>query len=238
METRGRIEAAAVLQDRLPVVAIDGPAASGKGTLARAIASVLAFDHLDTGSLYRRTAMALIDAGHGCDDAVAATAIAKELAANPMCITSSDSRLRRDDVGVAAARIASMPPVRAALTDLQRSFARSPPGGYGAVLDGRDIASVICPDADIKLYVTADIRVRARRRVEELQAAGLTATYEDVLADMKDRDARDAGREVAPLVVAKGATVVDTTDLAPGDVLKQALSIVRAGLGASVPLDR
>jgi len=192
------------------VVAIDGPAASGKGTLARRLADRFGFAHLDTGALYRATARLVLDeVGDPADPATAAAA-AQRVDARML----SDPRLRRDEVAGAASVVAAIPKVRHILLALQRNFAAHPPRpSRGAVLDGRDIGTVVCPAADVKLFVTASTEARARRRVKELREQGATAIYENVLQDLKQRDARDSERRTAPLAVAADAEVIDTTTL-------------------------
>ena len=192
------------------VVAIDGPAASGKGTLARQLAKCFGLAHLETGALYRATALLILDASGDPADPAAAAAAAR-------CVTAellSDARLRDEAVARAASLVAANPEVRRALLDFQRNFAaHPPPPAKGAVLDGRDIGSVVCPSANVKLFVTADPKVRAQRRLDELRAAGRAAIYEDVLQELNERDMRDAGRSAAPMVAPPDATIVDTTTL-------------------------
>jgi CMP/dCMP kinase len=205
------------------VVAIDGPAASGKGTLARRLAQCFELAHLDTGALYRATAFLLIEEGSDPADAVAALSAARRVNA-PLL---SDPRLRSEAVTAASSVVAAIREVRAALLDFQRNFAAHPPTpAKGAVLDGRDIGSVVCPMADVKLFVTASVEVRARRRLGELQARGVRAIYQNVLQELKDRDNRDAGRSVAPMAVPAGAIVVDTTALDAEAVLASVSKIV------------
>lgn len=198
------------------VIAIDGPAASGKGTLARRISEALELDWLDTGLLYRAAAVAVID--HGLDPIRAATILdARSL---------HDPRLRTDEVAQAASKISAIPEVRAALLQYQRGFALRPPGGRGAVLDGRDVGTVICPDAPVKLFVTAGVEIRAERRFKELQAKGAGGTYAAVLEDLKQRDARDSQRAVAPLKPAVDAFLLDTSDLDADRALAIALDVI------------
>jgi len=192
------------------VVAIDGPAASGKGTLARRLAERFGFAHLDTGALYRATARLVLDAGGDPADPATAEAAARRV--DPQLL--ADLQLRGAEVATAASVVAAIPEVRHALLALQRNFAAHPPApGRGAVIDGRDIGTVICPAADVKLFVTASAEARARRRVKELREQGTTAIYETVLQDLNERDARDSGRQAAPLAVAPDAEVIDTTTL-------------------------
>lgn len=216
----------------MPVVAIDGPAASGKGTLARRLAAALGYAHLDTGKLYRAVARDLIDAGADLHDAAAAEAAARALDV----ATLDDPRLLEHGIGQAASIVAAIPAVRAALLDVQRAFARHPPGGKpGAVLDGRDIGTVICPDAEVKLYVDADVAVRAQRRWNELRERGEEAIYAAVLQEMKERDARDASRAVSPMAPAEDACRVDTTDLDADAAFAAALRIAISRLGDGNP---
>ena len=163
----------------LPVIAIDGPAASGKGTIARAVAAALGFAHLDTGTLYRVVGLAVLKRGKDPGDPSAATSAVQALDLSLL----EDRALRTAETGVAASKVAAIPAVRDALLEFQRNFAANPPGGQGAVLDGRDIGTVICPGATVKLFVTASPEIRANRRFLELQAQGSTRTLEDVLAD-------------------------------------------------------
>lgn len=202
------------------LIAIDGPAAAGKGTLAQSLATRLDLPYLDTGLLYRAIGKLMQIAGLDLDDAAAATKVAERLA--PADLQRTD--LRGREAGELASRVAIHPGVRAALVAFQRDFAHGP---RGAVLDGRDIGTVICPDADIKLYVTASAEVRARRRTDELLAKGRTVDYEAILAEVKARDARDSGRAEAPLRPADDAIVIDTSALGPAEVMSVALSAVQ-----------
>jgi len=212
------------------VIAVDGPAAAGKGTLARALAARLGLAYLDTGLLYRATGMAARRAGGDLDDPMAAERAARAL--DPRDLEAPD--LRGEDAGDAASRVASVPAVRAALLDFQRTFARQPPeGSCGAVLDGRDIGSVVCPDAPAKLFVTASVETRAERRVLELRARGQEVIESRVLQDMKERDARDSSRSVAPLVPADDAIVLDTSGLDRDGALFAAMALVGFRLRAN-----
>jgi cytidylate kinase len=209
------------------VVAIDGPAGAGKGTLARALAERFRLAHLDTGLLYRVTALFVLERGELPSDPKAAAAAARRVD-GPLL---GDPRLREERVGAAASIVAGITAVRRALLAFQRGFAaRPPPPAKGAVLDGRDIGSVVCPEAPVKLYLTASREERARRRVEELRARGAPAIYDDVLADLQERDLRDSMREAAPLAAAADAVVVDTTTLGPASVLEQASLLVARAL--------
>lgn len=195
-------------------VAIDGPAAAGKGTIAKAVAAHFRFAHLDTGLLYRAVGAKTLD---GADPV--------EAARNLDPVDLENARLRTPDVAQAASRVAVLPDVRAALTEFQRGFARRP---GGAVLDGRDIGTVICPEADVKLFVTASAEVRARRRFEELIDKGHDVTLDAVLADVQSRDARDSDRATAPLIPADGAVVLDTSDLSIEKAVATAIAAVQA----------
>lgn len=188
------------------MIAIDGPAASGKGTLARKIAAHFGLHYLDTGALYRAVARDVLARGFRLDDTWAVLAMARSL--DPA--TLGDPHLRDPGVGEAASRVAGIPEVRAALLDYQRWFARREPG---AVLDGRDIGTVVCPDADAKIFVTATAEERARRRFLERQALNDGVTYEEILQLIRDRDARDSGRESAPMRRADDADLLDTTEM-------------------------
>jgi CMP/dCMP kinase len=211
------------------IIALDGPAASGKGTLARRLARHFNLAHLDTGSLYRAVALRALQSGGDPADPAAAEAAAK--AVGPADL--ADPRLREERVAQTASLVATMPAVRRALLALQRDFAHHPPAGAaGAVLDGRDIGTVICPDADAKLFVTAGVEARARRRFKELRESGKAAIYEAVLQDMKDRDARDSQRRAAPLVPADDAFVLDTTALDADGAFAAALDFIGRKLAA------
>ena len=197
------------------IIAVDGPAAAGKGTIARALAKHFGYHFLDTGSLYRMVGLAALRAGGEPISPEAAIAAARNL--DPPSFT--DAELRNEKVGAAASIVAVIPEVRAALLDLQRAFAARKPG---AVLDGRDIGTVVCPDAPVKLYVTASPEVRARRRQMELGAAD----YESILADIRARDDRDSKRATAPLVAAKDAVVLDTSEMDIAAAVQAAIRVV------------
>jgi CMP/dCMP kinase len=188
------------------IIAIDGPAASGKGTIAKRLARYYRLPHLDTGLLYRAVAKAVIDAGHKLDDRARVTEAAIEI--DPARF--DEAELKGPAVGEAASIVATIPDVRAALFNFQQEFAA---GADGAVLDGRDIGTVICPNADVKIFVTASPEERARRRTIELKAQGQDAREAEVLADILRRDERDRSRAVAPLRPAQDAHVLDTTGL-------------------------
>lgn len=203
------------------IVTVDGPAASGKGTLARALARHLKLPHLDTGLLYRAVGAAVIAAGKPPDDPAAAVA-----AARAVDLAHLDAgKLSSKDLGEAASVVAAIPEVREALLDFQQAFARR---SGGAVLDGRDTGTVIAPAAEAKIFVTAAVERRAERRHRELAAQGETITRDEVLADLKRRDARDAGRAIAPLKPAPDAVLLDTTELDIEAAFRAALAIVEA----------
>ncbi len=200
------------------IVAVDGPAASGKGTIARAVAERLGVPHLDTGLLYRAVALNLLQTGGDLDSEFAAAR-----ACDISQIDFADPELKSEAVGGVASRISAYPMVREALLERQRAFAGQP---GGAVLDGRDIGTVIAPDADVKLFVTAASEVRARRRFDELVGHGMNVHYEDVLADIHARDERDSTRSAAPLVQAEDAVLIDTSELSVEQAVAAALAAV------------
>ena len=208
-------------------IAIDGPAASGKGTLARTLAMALSFDYLDTGTLYRAVARDGVAMGLSGAAIAAHKAQIIRLAEELQLPVINDETLRSAEVATAASQIASITEVRAALIDKQRDFATNPPSGKGAILDGRDIGTVILPDADIKFFIDADIEVRAKRRFLEMSVKDENLTYAQVLADLSERDARDKNRTTAPLVSAKDAIYVDTTQKNAEEVLQLILQLVK-----------
>jgi cytidylate kinase len=213
------------------IIAVDGPAASGKGTLARRLAQHFKLAHLDTGKLYRAAALHALAGGGDPADPAVAQAAAERVRAGDL----DNPRLRDEDVARASSVVAAIPAVRRALLAFQRDFARQPPAPAGAVLDGRDIGTVVCPDADAKLFITATLEARARRRFKELQENGGNAIYERVLQDMKDRDARDSQRRAAPLVPADDAFVLDTTALDADAALAAALDFIGRTLAGKPP---
>ena len=188
------------------IVALDGPAASGKGTLARRLAKHFGFHYLDTGSLYRAVGMSVLQAGGDPSNEAQAVAAAKAL--NPASISPAD--LKSDTAGNAASKVSVIPQVRLLLLDFQRDFAKKAPG---AVLDGRDIGTVVCPDAPAKIFVTASLEVRVGRRIAELRAGGESVNEQRVWEDMKARDARDSDRSVSPLKPADDAYILDTSKM-------------------------
>jgi cytidylate kinase len=201
------------------IIAIDGPAASGKGTLGKRLAAHYGLRHLDTGLLYRAVAQAVLASGHRLDDMPRAVEAANTL--DPAQL--DEKTLKSHPAGEAASMVSAIPQVRTALLRLQRDFATAPPG---AVLDGRDIGTVICPDADVKIFVTASPEVRARRRALELHSQGEPADEAEILADIRRRDERDSTRAVAPLHPAADAHVLDTSDLAIDGVFAAAIEII------------
>lgn len=203
------------------LIAVDGPLASGKGTIARALAARFGLPHLDTGTLYRAVAVAVLDAGGDPADAVAAEAAARRL--DPAAI--EESRIRTAGAGAAASIVSAHPKVRAALKEVQQTFAHQP---GGAILDGRDIGTVIAPDADVKLFVTASAEARASRRWSELVARGETLSLEQVMSQLAERDGRDASRPDAPMLKADDAIELDTTDMDEGEAIHAAIAIVES----------
>jgi len=203
------------------IIAIDGPAASGKGTLGRRLASHYGLRHLDTGLIYRAVAKALLDAGHTPADPERAVAAAGAL--DPTAF--DEAALKRPAVGEAASLVSAIPGVRRAVLAFQHDFGRTPPG---AVLDGRDIGTVVFPDADVKIFVTATPEVRAGRRTAELKAAGTAVSATEVLADIARRDERDTARAIAPLKAAPDAHLLDTTHLDIDAAFRAAVDIVEA----------
>lgn len=207
----------------MTTIAIDGPAAAGKGTLSRLIADAYGFHHLDTGLTYRAVAKALIDAGLPLDDEAVASRVAERIDLSGL----DRAVLSAHGIGEAASKIAVMPDVRRALVEAQRAFSRKAPG---TVLDGRDIGTVVCPDAEVKLYVTASPEVRARRRYDEIVGGGGEADYETVLGDIERRDARDMGRADSPLKPASDAHLIDTSTMGIEAAFQAAREIIDAAL--------
>lgn len=210
------------------VIAVDGPAASGKGTLARRLAAHYGFAYLDTGSLYRAVGHAVRQAGGDPSDEAAAVAAARTLDLSRI----DDKAIRTPEAGEAASLVAAIPAVRAAILDLQRGFAANPPGGApGAVLDGRDIGTVICPGAPAKLFVIARPEIRAHRRWLELNNSGSGVSEAQVLEDIKERDRRDAERAASPMKPADDAHLLDTSDLSIEAAFGAAVAIIDKALG-------
>lgn len=215
------------------VIAIDGPTASGKGTLAAKIAERLGFAYMDTGALYRGTAKTALDNGLETAAEKDALKAAEILAENYSPELQNDPALRTEAVSKAASEVAAFPSVRAKLLQIQKDFAANPPvsenkaGLKGAVLDGRDIGTVICPNAQIKLFIEASAEIRAARRVKQLTEKGVKANFDDVLKELMIRDGRDKGRDVAPTVPAEDAFILDTSEMNAPQVLAHALDIIR-----------
>jgi 3-phosphoshikimate 1-carboxyvinyltransferase len=207
------------LSRRRLVIAVDGPAASGKGTLARRLADHYHLPYLDTGSLYRAAAMRLVYAGKEPTDVAAAIAAARYVQPHDL----ANPKLRQEHIGKAASIISAYPEVREALLEYQRNFARQ---AGGAVLDGRDIGTVVYPEASVKLFITASIETRAQRRHRELQGEGIEVVYESVLRDLRERDERDSKRSIAPLVAAADAVTIDTSELSANDVFTQTVALL------------
>lgn len=208
-------------------IAIDGPAASGKGTLARTLAMALSFDYLDTGTLYRAVARDALTMGLTNPENTSQKAQIITLAEDLQLPVKNDESLRNAAVSDLASQIASISEVRDALIHKQRDFAANPPSGKGAILDGRDIGTVILPDADLKFFIDADIEVRAKRRFLEMSVKDENLSFAQVLADLSERDARDKNRTTAPLIAAKDAISVDTTQKNAEEVLQLILEMVR-----------
>ncbi|HYD18235.1 MAG TPA: (d)CMP kinase [Patescibacteria group bacterium] len=211
------------------VIAVDGPAASGKGTLAKKMAERLGYAHLDSGALYRAVAMTALEIGADCnlfsDVEPALKIVLRNL--TPELLSCPD--LRTPEVSEAASKVSAIPQVRDALLKHQRDFAHNLPAYVGGVvIDGRDIGTVVCPDADIKFFVTASVEERARRRYLELQSEKKEASFVKVLEDLKARDHRDTTRKVAPLVAAEDAYILDTTTLSPSQTLDETISVIRS----------
>ena len=204
------------------IIAIDGSAASGKGTLAKELARNLGYDYLDTGALYRAVALSLLD--NGLDENNISEKQAVRYASSLNLALTHSSRIRSDVVANLASKVAVLRPVRKKLLTLQRAFAEAPPSGKGAVLDGRDIGTVVLPNADLKFFIDADINIRAGRRTKELRQAGQSAMFRDILADLKTRDDRDKSRSIAPMRVADDAITIDTSNLDASEVLQTALA--------------
>ena len=206
------------------IIAIDGSAASGKGTLAKRVAAEFGYDYLDTGALYRAVALSLLNAGAKSSNIDEKQAV-KAASTLDLSLTQT-AEIRTDQVAALASIVAAIAPVRAELLSLQRAFAATPPSGKGAVLDGRDIGTIVLPNADLKFFVDADLDIRAERRTKELLQAGQSVMFRDVLEDMKARDDRDRTRPVAPLKAADDAITIDTSKTDATAVLALALSYI------------
>ena len=209
-----------------PVIAVDGPAAAGKGTLARRLAEALDFAHLDTGLLYRAIGLALLQGGQDPSDEAAAVAAAEKMAEYDL----GNPDLRQERVAAAATKLAVFQAVRGYLLRFQREFAAHPPGGKrGAVVEGRDIGTVVLPEAPCKLFLTASLEARAERRLKELRERGTESIgISRILKEMRERDTRDQNRAIAPLRPAEGAVIIDTTELDADAAFKAAMKIIRS----------
>jgi cytidylate kinase len=213
------------------IIAIDGPSASGKGTIARKLAAHFGYAHLDTGLIYRAVGLAVLRLAGDPADVAQAIGAAEKLDAERFLTLMDNPDLRADATSVAASKVAAIPQVRSILLDFQKNFCRYPPNNApGAVLDGRDIGTVIAPDALVKIYVTASTDVRATRRLKELQGRGENASQETVLKDMQERDARDASRVAAPAKPADDAVILDTSNLTANEAFDEAVRIVKKKL--------
>ncbi|MCR6646254.1 MAG: (d)CMP kinase [Terricaulis sp.] len=206
------------------IIAVDGPTASGKGTIAKHLAARFGLKRLDTGALYRAVGLAVLDAGGDPGDEAAAVAAAEALDLGAI----DEDRIRSSQAGLAASKVAVIPAVRLVLRDAQRAFAADP---AGAVLDGRDIGTVICPDADVKLYVTASLEARTARRLKELQARGETISFEALKAQIAERDERDTNRAESPLRQAADAHLLDTTEMDVAAAVEAAVGVVETVRG-------
>jgi cytidylate kinase len=225
-----------VLMTQHITIAVDGPAASGKGTLARRLADQFHLFYLDSGSVYRAVAKHILDLGKNPDspeDAVSAAIFVRDNLTFEMI---EDPALRNDIVADATSRSCRFPPVRQIITETLRLYATHPPvhqhhkAYQGSIVDGRDIGTVVCPDAEIKFFVTANAEIRAERRFKELSAKGIETSYETVLQDMQDRDARDSGRETAPLKAAADAIHFDTSTMDADTAFEKAVDLIRQKL--------
>ena len=206
------------------IIAIDGPAASGKGTIASKLAGYFNLGYLDTGILYRAVALQMLQGGINIEDPQYAEKIAREFTTSFI----DKKNIRTEAVSVLASKIAALPGVRHELLHYQKSFAKNPgPDKQGAILDGRDIGTIVCPNADFKIFITADLKIRAKRRWKQLLQSDQTVIYSDILEELRSRDERDTCREEAPLVPASGSMLIDTSDMTIDvafDVAKNAIS--------------
>lgn len=219
------------MTEKTPVIAIDGPAASGKGTLAQRLARHFDYALLDTGALYRAVGLACARAGGDPENEQDALAAAARLAEMDL----ADPEIKGESTAGLASKVAALPAVRTRLLAFQRDFARTPPGGKaGAILDGRDIGTVVCPDADVKIFITADVETRAKRRfLEQYGPTGSPAQYQAILADLVRRDARDINRDASPLKRAENAYLIDTTNSDIETVFEEALRLISDGITGS-----
>ena len=209
------------------IIAIDGPAGSGKGTIAKEIALKYNLAHLETGLLYRALAFKVFENKIELENRTQIIKVAATITLDDL----ENVKLRSEEIGNLASKVATFPEVRQALLEFQRNFANSPPPSFnGAVLDGRDIGTFVCPQANIKLYITAQLEVRAERRLKELQDRGIKSIYTAVIQNMRDRDLRDASRQQAPLKIAKDAHIIDTSSLSFDDMLKQSIAVIEQHL--------
>lgn len=215
------------------IIAIDGPAASGKGTVARQVAAAMNYAYIDTGAIYRLVAKTCLDSNIDLNEENAVIKAAQEMAQRLTVADFDNPAIRSDEVGNGASKVAAMPNVRAALLQIQKDMAYNPPklasgmAADGSVMDGRDIGTVVCPDAKYKFFITANTEIRAERRTKELQSKGISCSYEAVLQDMRERDARDSGRETAPMIPADDAQVIDTSSLSIEEVFNLIMEKVR-----------
>jgi cytidylate kinase len=221
------------------IIAIDGPSASGKGTIACKLAAHFGFAYLDTGLLYRAVGLAVVRSGGDPMNVALAEKAALALDAAKIAALAEDMSLRSDEASIAASKVAAIPAVRAALLKFQKDFCLNPPeikggGKKGAVLDGRDIGTIIAPGAKVKVFVTASVEARAARRFKELQGRGQNATYPSVLKDMRERDARDAERSIAPTKPAPDAVVLDTTNMDAEQAFEEAKRIANMKLATDL----
>ena len=214
------------------VIAIDGSSSAGKGTLALRLAETLDYAYLDTGAIYRGVGFEMLEQGLDPQNENEALKIAKSLTIERMLTLQDDSRIRNEVCGKAASQVSALPEVRQALFEFQRKFALNPvkkdkTPAKGAVLDGRDIGTVICPEAPVKIFLTASSEIRAKRRYKELQLKGLCVIFENVLSDIVQRDKRDQERATAPLKPAEDALVIDTSDMTADDVYAQVMQYIK-----------
>lgn len=214
------------------IIAIDGSAAAGKGTLAQKLIKQFGYAYLDTGALYRSVGLKLYEQKLDPTDVKAAQTAALDLKADEMLHLQTNPAIRTEEIGAYASKVSAIPEVRQALFDFQRRFAFHPVNtdgtpAPGAVLDGRDIGTVVCPEAEIKLFLKASPEVRALRRLKELQAKGICAIYDTILSDIKERDERDSKRAVAPLKPASDALVLDTSEMSPDDVFAAVIDFIK-----------